>query len=203
MLYHVILGLMRDGRQRHGYELVIEYRTRSGLGASAGNFYRELGRLVAGRRIEATANPPGADPRRLPYRITDRGCRDFDRWLETALTQTEEFQSWSLFIDRVAPAARERLLDRRQDALWVRSKTLARSLEEADAQCAPGGPWDPRRPMLEQQLRILTAELEFLEHFRETFRRWEAGRLPSGGGNADAGGGQGEPIPRATRGMRP
>ena len=40
MQSHLILGLLRDGRLRHGYELIIEYTARSGTRVSAGCFYR-------------------------------------------------------------------------------------------------------------------------------------------------------------------
>src|SRR5262249_6161905 len=37
----LLLGLLRDGHARHGYELITSYRTRSGLRTNPGNFYRE------------------------------------------------------------------------------------------------------------------------------------------------------------------
>jgi hypothetical protein len=61
VLCHVILGFLRDGRARHGYELVLEYRARVGERVNAGNLYRERGRLGGQGLVRAGANAPGAD----------------------------------------------------------------------------------------------------------------------------------------------
>ena len=47
MTRHVILGLLRDGRARHGYELMTELKARSDEPISTGHFYRELARMAA------------------------------------------------------------------------------------------------------------------------------------------------------------
>ena len=52
MFWHLILGLLRDGHSRHGYELMTEYASRSGNKVSAGNFCRELARLVTDSFVE-------------------------------------------------------------------------------------------------------------------------------------------------------
>src|SRR5579875_1888370 len=143
MFSHVILGLLRDGRQRHGYELINDYRLRSGTLPSPGNLYRELGRLAAAKLIATGVNPPDADPRRIPYQITDRVPED----------------------------ARERLLDRRQEDLWMRSKELARALEDASVRAREDGAasgYNPLPVVLERQSKLLAAELEFLKEFRAT-----------------------------------
>src|SRR4030095_12846668 len=90
MLWHVILGLLRDGRLHHGYELMTAYRVRSGTPASPGNFYRELARLETHGYAETGVNPPDADARRIPYHVTERGRGAFDRWLQAPpLTEGE------------------------------------------------------------------------------------------------------------------
>src|SRR5262249_61544125 len=72
VLCHVLLGFLRDGRARHGYELLTEYRALTGEQLNAGNLYRELARLAGDGFVHATSNPPDADPRRIPYEITER-----------------------------------------------------------------------------------------------------------------------------------
>src|SRR5213596_1396376 len=73
MLRYVLLALLADGTPAHGYALMKAYRERSGVRLSIGNVYRELSRLAGEGLIVAATNPPGADPRRVPYRITDKG----------------------------------------------------------------------------------------------------------------------------------
>ena len=46
MFVHILLGLLRDGDPHHGYQLMSEYKARSGNQASAGSFYRVLARLA-------------------------------------------------------------------------------------------------------------------------------------------------------------
>lgn len=170
MLLHVILGLLRDGRPRHGYELMCEYRARSGTKLSAGNFYRELARLTHDLLVQTGVNPPGADERRIPYQIADGGRQSFDRWLVAPATVENDFAAWLLFIDQVPVAVRGRLLDRAQEELWLRGKTLSRQRE--DAISAEAGSDRPDRygvlpVILSRQLKLVTAELEFVKELRQ------------------------------------
>ena len=170
MQSHLILGLLRDGRPRHGYSLASEYRRRSGLKLSTGNFYRELARLAASGLVAAGVNPPEVDARRIPYQITDKGKHEFDDWLLRPSTANEEFEAWLLFADRIAPEVREGLLDRKQEDLWLRGKALARARDDALAERRrnPGGrqAYEALSVLLARRIKQVAAELEFLKELR-------------------------------------
>lgn len=168
MIRHVILGLLRDGQPRHGYELMLEHRARSGEQISTGNFYRELARLSGEGLLQTGINPPDADARRIPYQTTDRGSRAFDQWLVSPQAEADELSERLLFVDRIPSDVRERLFDRWQETLWMRSKALARAREDALAEQGqqPPGSYNPLPALILRRMKHLTAELEFLKEFR-------------------------------------
>ena len=169
MMRQVILGLLRDGGPHHGYELMIEHKRRSGEQINTGNFYRELSRLAADDLVQTGVNPPDADPRRIPYQITDKGCRVFDQWLVSSQGATDELPDRLLFLDRIPLDVRARLFDRWQEELWLRGKTLARAREDALAvrACADSNSVYYLLPaLLLRRIAHITAELEFLKEFR-------------------------------------
>ena len=176
MLWHVILGLLRDGRLHHGYELMTGYRVRSGTPASPGNFYRELARLETHGYVETGVNPPDADARRIPYHITERGRGAFDRWLQAPPLSEGELSGWMLFAGRLSGADRERILDCWQEQLWVRNQELSRQhrqiLDDAKARGMPE--YRPLRVLLSRQLKHVAADLTFLEELRADLRAWLA-----------------------------
>ena len=98
---HLVLGCLRDGEPRHGYDVCVELRARTGLQVNAGTVYRELAKLSSQAMIDASENPRDADVRRNPYRITERGRMAFDEWLIAPTTHGEELSSWLAFLDRV------------------------------------------------------------------------------------------------------
>ncbi len=178
MLCHVVLGFLRDGKARHGYELLIEYRTRLGDKLNAGNLYRELGRLAESGLVRTDVNPPGADARRIPYQITDRGRHLFDQWVAAPSSDDADFPTWLLFLDRLPAEDRERILDRRQERLWMQSKELTREREDAlvaRQDAATPTAYDPLPALLERRIKLVTAELEFLKQFRVDQQRCRAG----------------------------
>src|SRR5215813_879044 len=186
MLWHVILGLLRDGELHHGYELMTAFRVRSGGPASPGNFYRELGRLQTHCLVETGLNPPDADARRIPYHITDKGRASFDRWLLSPPMNEGDLSGWLLFIGRVPVRDREHLLDRWQEELWVRSQELARqhrAAVDAAATADPSAAYEPLRVLLSRQLKHLAADLAFLEDLRSDLKTWMAHN--NGGAAAD------------------
>jgi DNA-binding PadR family transcriptional regulator len=179
MLSHLILGFLRDGQARHGYELITEYKTRSGNQVSAGNFYRELARMASERLVQTGVNPPEADARRIPYQITEKGRQSFDEWLISPSRDESDLSAWLLFIDRVPPETRDRLLDRWQDDLWLRSKALSRAREDAlllQASRQDAVRYNPLASLISRRLKQVTADLEFLKEFRNELMAWLAAR---------------------------
>src|SRR5690349_3213867 len=79
MFHHVILGCLRDGQPRHGYDV-----------------------WIALRALERTDHD---DARRHPYGIHESGCRAFDAWLASHATHDDEFSAWLSFIDHVVRGA--------------------------------------------------------------------------------------------------
>lgn len=174
MFSHLILGLLRDGRCRHGYELMTEYAARSGTKASAGSFYRELARLVADGLVATETNPPDTDARRIPYRIEEQGREVFDQWLASPAMDDGDLSIWLIFADRASDEARTRVLDRHEEDLWMRSKTLNRLRDDALAQRGRAGTgYDPLPILLSKAISRVAAELQFLREFRTEFEAWK------------------------------
>ena len=172
MFRHLVLGLLRDGDSRHGYELTSEYHRRTGVTVSTGNFYRELQRLAVEGLIQISENPPEADGRRIPYHITAEGCREFDRWLLTPSAQDGDLSERLLFSDRLPRDLLGRIMDWWEEELWMRSRTLARAREDAlTRQC--GGRYDPLPLLLARRMKLISAELEFVKEFRLEMEAWQ------------------------------
>jgi DNA-binding PadR family transcriptional regulator len=171
MFSHLVLGCLRDGAPRHGYDVCGELRTRSGMQVNPGNVYRELAKLSSQHLIDAIENPRDADPRRNPYVITDLGRQSFDGWLLSPATQDEELSAWLAFLDRVPPAELALLLERLQERLWLRSKTLTRDREDHLARARlnnSGVRHDVAAVHALFQLKQTTAALEFVEELQRT-----------------------------------
>lgn len=183
MFLHLILGLLRDGKARHGYKLISEYKVHSGNLTHPGNFYRELAKLASEGLVESGLNQPNADPRQIPYQITDTGRAEFDRWLRSPSTPDEELSGWLLFADLLPPDVLNASLSRLEEQLWLLTKSLARArADAAEAARLNGseGRYNPALALLLRRLKQVTAELEFLEEFRrETAAILSAGRLSS------------------------
>ncbi|MCW5891724.1 MAG: PadR family transcriptional regulator [bacterium] len=167
MLAHLILGLLRNGEPRHGYELVTHHRALTGATLSTGNVYRELSRLAARELVRARADDSRGDGRRIPYQITEQGTELFDQWLLAPAKYGDELASWLIFMDRVPRDVRDRTLERARDMLWSQTKALERAREDAlSRQHATRGPYHPLAVLLSRRLRQVTADLEFLNELR-------------------------------------
>lgn len=180
MFWHLILGLLRDGRSRHGYELMTEYASRSGNRTSAGNFYRELARLASKGLVETGVNPPDADARRIPYRIKQKGQQIFDRWLTAPTIEDGDLPTWVLFANQLDVDARNRILERHEETLWMRSKAVARMRDDLLARRSldKDDPFDPLPVLLARQIKLLTCEIESLHDLRVEFEEWSRTQLP-------------------------
>lgn len=75
-MFHVLLALAED--DRHGYAILkaVRDRTNGAVDLSTGTLYTMIKRLLAdGLVVESRHRPPGDDPRRRYYRVTDWGRR--------------------------------------------------------------------------------------------------------------------------------
>ena len=80
MLRYVLLAVIAENGPLHGYALMKAFAARAGINLSIGNVYRELQRLRTDKHIEPVSNPADADPRRVPYIITDAGRVALASW---------------------------------------------------------------------------------------------------------------------------
>src|SRR5262245_36807789 len=127
MLRYLVLGLLRDGKARHGYALMKGYRTVCDRKISTGNFYRELARLLSAECVETAERASDGDPRRTPYRITDRGVMCFDEWFAAPLpaSDAERVDDLGLrlvVLPRTPPETLCQTLERWKDDLWLHVK---------------------------------------------------------------------------------
>ena len=174
----LLLGLLHDGNARHGYELITSYRARSVLRTNPGNFYRELAKLVAQGLIEQDVRPRDADPRRIPYRITEQGRHEFDAWMLEPISGEGALEAWVLFADMLSVEDRLRVLERRQEELWLLNKSLARSREDLLAGIRrDGSDYRPAAYVLLRRVKQVTAELEFLEELRRELEHVPTGSV--------------------------
>jgi DNA-binding PadR family transcriptional regulator len=190
MLTFAILGLLRDGRLTHGYELSKRYRGLSGIGVASGSFYRQLGRMVVDGLIRISSPAPDEDARRMPYQITDHGIGTFDTWLTKQLPD-DDLVTRGLFLGLLQPSTRDDVLH-----TWeAHIETLRESIEVGRAKLLAQSSEDAVRvlPLLhDRRLRILRADLEFLRALRRAYStrrpRSLAGRDARTTGDASAAG---------------
>jgi DNA-binding PadR family transcriptional regulator len=175
MIRNVVLGLLRDGVARHGYELMVEYRRRSGEQMSTGNFYRELSWLVSHGCIETGVNPPDADGRRIPYRITDKGRHMFGQWLLAQDVGAEDAPDRLLFLPLMPADALGRLLHRWQDDLTCEERGLVRARDEALAAGDSHGP-----AFIRLRMKQVAAELEFVNELARELAEQPRTESPGG-----------------------
>lgn len=167
MLKHVILGLLRDGAARHGYELMRDYRERTGTRLSAGNVYRHLGELARAQLVEVVTRPHGVDERRIPYRITIHGREVFTAWLSHTVGQDVDRASWILFVEYLPEALRERALDLWREDLARQAAALERDLAaERSGRLIGPGAIDLLDALTRRRLRMVAADLELADHLR-------------------------------------
>jgi DNA-binding PadR family transcriptional regulator len=179
MFRYLVLGLLRSGGSFHGYALMKEYRQRSGLQLSTGNFYRELQRLVGEGLVRTVANPADADPRRAPYEITEAGSFAFDAWLSGPPRSgvgryEDELSSRVLFLANADPAVARALLESWKEDFWIRSKVHERTRGAARAQRPDehATSFSPLPLLLARNIKHIAADLEFLDELAEAYEQW-------------------------------
>jgi DNA-binding PadR family transcriptional regulator len=178
MFRFLILGLLRNGSRMHGYALVKQYRERSGIEVSTGNFYRELQRLVVDGLIRSTSNPPDADARRTPYQITEVGAAAFDEWFSApdaagGIIPEDDLSARALFMGDSDQALVRALLEHMEENLWFAGKTLERARQMLLTRSPSTDRLDVLPLLLARRLKRLAADLEFVEDFEALYAEWQ------------------------------
>jgi len=178
MFRHQLLGMLRDGEACHGYALVKEYVRRTGVETNSGYAYRDLQKLVEDGLVEVVAKEKGADRRRRPYRITEKGRRCFDRWFSDIpaphLGNDGELAARAIFFEEVDGPRVLDVLDRWRHDLWVLRARLERQLELPRAEADPHGAPDAiLSRILKRRRRVVALELAFLDDLRAGLDRDE------------------------------
>lgn len=180
-LRHLILGLLRPGAQRHGWDLYSEYRRRTGADDNHGNFYKNLRGLVDRALLVERPNPAGADRRRIPYEITPMGKAEFDSWMRRPATVLKDLAVWLMFVDGIPSGDAVQLLTTCREERWIELKRAMldwdRMLTKSQ-KVAPGG--EAKRPdpvMLATflQLKELTAEIEAIAEIIQMIQAGDEG----------------------------
>jgi DNA-binding PadR family transcriptional regulator len=173
-MQYIILGLMRHGEARHGYALVKEYNLRTGFRISVGHVYRELQRLLAKGWVDAVTNPPGADPRRLPYVITSKGIAAFEAWLasHTSIVPPEchdELAVRAFFLSRNAASPTKKTLDLWKGELSLHHQVCERLHDDACRESKTNGAASSLRALLlGRRLQHIAADMAFVDAVRST-----------------------------------
>jgi len=182
---YLVLGLLRNGAARHGYALMKEYQRRSGTQIGSGRFYGKLQRLAAEGLVTTATNPPGADPRRTPYRITTPGAACFDAWLRdspTPDTQPDDtLCARTLLLTAAEPDVASATLDRWRREFWMRGARIEEALDRAQAmeRESSSSAFDPLPLLLARRLKHAAADVEFIDDFRRAYEQWRGRRFDS------------------------
>jgi DNA-binding PadR family transcriptional regulator len=175
----LVLGLLRDGKARHGYGLMKAYKERSGVVIGTGSFYRALQSLVADGLVRKTANPTGDDPRRTPHAITTAGVAAFDAWIRAndagAISRHyDELFNRVLFLGETEAALARSIIDQWQEVLCARGRSLERAREAALARAKRGGTTTfAALPLLLARCgKHVAADWVFLKALRVAYDEW-------------------------------
>lgn len=168
MFQHLILGLLRERQRSHGYALANEYERLSGNPGYPANAGRELRRLEKEGLVTRETNAPGDDKRRISYAITSKGCEVFDAWIVSARALGEDFSTWLLFVHLVPLERRDRLLERREEDLWLLLKTLSRARDDVLVRLQTNGHDHSSAEAAQLRWRIMqvSADLDFIRELQ-------------------------------------
>ncbi|MGH7789624.1 MAG: PadR family transcriptional regulator [Candidatus Binatia bacterium] len=170
MFRYIVLGLLRNRGSQHGYAIMKEYRNRSGLSVSSGNFYRALQQLVENGLVRMVPTPLGGDTRRSLYEITSQGAEVIEAWLArphggAAAPHHDELSARAALLEVSDAAAARRGLEQWREELLVLGKVIERSLAgPIGRERAPSSP--TRSLILTRQLQHVSVDLEFISRLQ-------------------------------------
>jgi DNA-binding PadR family transcriptional regulator len=169
---NLLLGILRDGQPRHGYALAKDYERRTGLVLGLGNVYRKLRSLADGGLVHPVDNPAGADPRRLPHRITELGSSTFDDWFcrvpDASPGTSGELAARVAFLPYVPSELASRVIERARGSYLVLARKLENELEKS-LRAQHTDVAAPHPILVRRRVRLIEAELAFLDEVGRTY----------------------------------
>lgn len=172
VLRYVLLALLSDGEPAHGYALMKAYEERSGVRLGLGGIYRELQRLVGEGFIVPAANPAGADPRRMPYVITEHGREALAAWLAAPVraadrTAGDDVSYRLALLGDMDPRDAAAFVEELHAELWEQAKAVERQRMHASrVQGCAGGGFSAAAIVLTRRAMHLAADIELVEKLR-------------------------------------
>ncbi len=169
MVRYFVLGLLRDGRARHGYAIMKECCEATGTAPSVANIYRELSSLLALGWVREATNPPGTDARRVPYAITPAGAAALHEWLAAPGVASlsgyrDGFSLRAFVVAHVAGDLPVSVLSRWRDELSYQRQILRREREALVGRRRTAREGHASLGIvLERRLKHLSTDLEFVE----------------------------------------
>jgi len=132
--------------------------------------------------VRTASNPPGSDPRRAPYEITDLGATSFDAWFSEPLgsdagPHEDGLSARAVFLAEAGPAVARPALERWYDELWQRGKALEREREMVLRAADGDGTFAVLALLLARRLKQVAADLEFLHELRAAYSQWTTAPL--------------------------
>lgn len=131
----LLLGVLRS-QEFHGYSLVdyLQNHVTGGAAIGKSNAYRLLGSLESEGLIRSHREREGRRPERFVYEVTNKGERQFQRWLTEALAQDPGADQPGIaelnFLGSIAPEIAARQLEKRRQQVAERCRSLEALPEE-------------------------------------------------------------------------
>ena len=165
----LLLGLLKE-RPRHGYEIKIKIKEILALfaGVDLKSIYYPLSVLEKKGFVAKRSSKKGRRPERFVYALTDKGRSYFNELLTKSLLNFKRPQ-FSLdlslyFLDYIKPAIARRRVQGRIFILKKISRDIHKLLKDRDPKKIP----QALARILEHNLRMLDAEVQFLEGLIKT-----------------------------------
>ena len=175
-----VLGLL-SGKDMHGYELKSKFDDLTGgfWQLNFGQVYSTLDRLVKDGLVERVGEQIPGPPDRKVFRITLRGRRELDDWIQLPVAQPRALRDdlfvRMLFCNRESAEPILRMINRHRDAYQLQMQKLSRrkaellNLKKAD-------PLSVTELLVDAALFHCEAELNWLNHIEQkVIARWATG----------------------------
>lgn len=175
-----VLGLL-SGKDMHGYELKSKFDDFTGgfWQLNFGQVYSTLDRLVKMGLVERVGEQTPGPPDRKVFRITTRGRRELDDWIQLPVAQPRALRDdlfvRLLFCNRESAEPIVRMINRHRDAYQLQMQKLSRRKAEL-LNLKHSDPLSVTELLVDAALFHCEAELNWLNHIEQkVVARWATG----------------------------